>query len=174
MIKKKHDGPHFVMVTETVLDSPAWQAMSHGARSLYIALKRRYWPNQKNNGTNAFWKHFASTRWNGHPQVIFDIFNEPDGDPSTRHRGNWSVWQPNMQALVNYLRNTLHVTNVLWADADNCSASFNDCPGLTDPNDNLIYSFHHPPDPSRSEFVRETRPLPIRCLMTHPTAVALV
>jgi hypothetical protein len=50
MIKKKHDGPHFVMVTETVLDSPAWQAMSHGARSLYIALKRRYWPNQKNNG----------------------------------------------------------------------------------------------------------------------------
>jgi hypothetical protein len=24
--------------------------MSHGARSLYIALKRRYWPNKKNNG----------------------------------------------------------------------------------------------------------------------------
>jgi hypothetical protein len=50
MSKKKHDGPHFVMVTETVLDSPAWRAMSHGARSLYIALKRRYWPNRKNNG----------------------------------------------------------------------------------------------------------------------------
>jgi hypothetical protein len=50
MSKKKHDGPHFVMVTETVLDSAAWRAMSHGARSLYIALKRRYWPNRKNNG----------------------------------------------------------------------------------------------------------------------------
>jgi hypothetical protein len=50
MSKKKHDGPHFVMVTETVLDCPAWRAMSHGARSLYIALKRRYWPNRKNNG----------------------------------------------------------------------------------------------------------------------------
>jgi hypothetical protein len=50
MSKKKHDGPHFVMVTETVLDSPAWRAMSHGARSLYIALKRRYWQNRKNNG----------------------------------------------------------------------------------------------------------------------------
>jgi hypothetical protein len=50
MSKKKHDGPHFVMVTETVLDAPAWRAMSHGARSLYIALKRRYWQNRKNNG----------------------------------------------------------------------------------------------------------------------------
>jgi hypothetical protein len=49
-MSKGHDGPHFVMVTETVLDSPAWRAMSHGARSLYIALKRRYWPNRKNNG----------------------------------------------------------------------------------------------------------------------------
>jgi hypothetical protein len=88
------------------------------------------WPNQKNNGTNAFWKHFASTPWNGHPQVIFDIFNEPDGRPKWP---KWSVWQANMQALVNYLRNTLHVTNVLWADADKWSASFDDCPGLTDP-----------------------------------------
>jgi hypothetical protein len=50
MSKKKYDGPQFVMVTETVLDSPAWRAMSHGARSLYIALKRKYWPNRKNNG----------------------------------------------------------------------------------------------------------------------------
>ena len=49
-MSKGHDGPHFVMVTDPVLDSPAWRAMSHGARSLYIALKRRYWPNRKNNG----------------------------------------------------------------------------------------------------------------------------
>ena len=50
MTTKKRDGPHFVMVTDTVLDAPAWRAMSHGARGLYIALKRRYWPNRKNNG----------------------------------------------------------------------------------------------------------------------------
>ena len=50
MSKKKYDGPHFVMITDPVLDSPAWRAMSHGARNLYIALKRRYWPNRKNNG----------------------------------------------------------------------------------------------------------------------------
>ena len=48
--KQKHKGPNFVMVTDTVLDSPAWRAMSLGARLLYIALKRRYWPNRKNNG----------------------------------------------------------------------------------------------------------------------------
>src|SRR5215831_20881518 len=38
------------MVTDQVLDAPAWRIMSHGARSLYVALKRRYWPNHKNDG----------------------------------------------------------------------------------------------------------------------------
>jgi hypothetical protein len=46
----KHRNPPFVMVTNQVLDSAAWRAMSHGARSLYVALKRRYWPNHNNNG----------------------------------------------------------------------------------------------------------------------------
>jgi hypothetical protein len=50
MKKHKNMFPHFVMVTNQVLDSPAWRAMSHGARSLYIVLKRRYSPNGKNNG----------------------------------------------------------------------------------------------------------------------------
>jgi hypothetical protein len=38
------------MVTNQVLDSPAWRAMSHGARSLYVAIKRRYSSNFHNNG----------------------------------------------------------------------------------------------------------------------------
>jgi hypothetical protein len=46
----KNRNPPFVMVTNQVLDSAAWRAMSHGARSLYVALKRRYWPNHNNNG----------------------------------------------------------------------------------------------------------------------------
>lgn len=37
------------MLTAT-LDAPAWKATSHGARSLYMALKRRYSSNFKNNG----------------------------------------------------------------------------------------------------------------------------
>jgi len=49
-MNKKDRGPPFVMVTNQVLDAPAWRATSHGARILYIALKRRFWPNHKNNG----------------------------------------------------------------------------------------------------------------------------
>lgn len=54
-MKKKN--PPFVMITNQVLDSPAWRAMSHGARSLYLALKRRYSHNFHNNG-----KIYLSTR----------------------------------------------------------------------------------------------------------------
>jgi hypothetical protein len=50
-------SPPFVMITNQVLDSPAWRAMSHGARSLYVALKRRYSQNFRNNG-----KIYLSTR----------------------------------------------------------------------------------------------------------------
>ena len=46
----KNKNPPFVMVTNQVLDSPAWRAMSHGARSLYICLKSRYNSKQHNNG----------------------------------------------------------------------------------------------------------------------------
>jgi hypothetical protein len=49
-VSKKSSAPPFVMITNQVLDSPAWRAMSLGARLLYIALKRRYSSNRKNNG----------------------------------------------------------------------------------------------------------------------------
>jgi hypothetical protein len=42
-------GP-FVAVLKDTLASPAWRAMSHGARSLYICLKCRYHSKQHNNG----------------------------------------------------------------------------------------------------------------------------
>jgi hypothetical protein len=41
----------FVMVMLDVLDAPAWRAMSHGARSLFVALRRRYRHDIKNNGS---------------------------------------------------------------------------------------------------------------------------
>jgi hypothetical protein len=40
----------FVMVLQETLDAPAWRALSHGARSLYIALKRRHRSNPNTNG----------------------------------------------------------------------------------------------------------------------------
>jgi hypothetical protein len=40
----------FVPLLKETLATPAWKAMSHGARSLYVALKLRYSSNFKNNG----------------------------------------------------------------------------------------------------------------------------
>jgi|SRR5215469_17303535 len=42
--------PPFVPLLISTLDSAAWRAMSHGAKVLYIALKRRYSPKRHNNG----------------------------------------------------------------------------------------------------------------------------
>jgi hypothetical protein len=40
----------FVPLLKETLDAPAWKALSHGARSLYVGLKRRYNVNYHNNG----------------------------------------------------------------------------------------------------------------------------
>ena len=52
MTKAKDKGrlPPFVPLFKDTLASPAWRALSHGARSLYISLKLRYSSNFKNNG----------------------------------------------------------------------------------------------------------------------------
>jgi hypothetical protein len=42
--------PPFVPLLKSTLASPAWRAMSHGARSLYVALKAFYNQNSHNNG----------------------------------------------------------------------------------------------------------------------------
>ena len=49
MAKNKIEGP-FVALLITTLDSPAWQALSHGSKWLYVALKRR----KSNNGNRAY------------------------------------------------------------------------------------------------------------------------
>ena len=51
-MKKRNKGrlPPFVPMFKETLTSPAWCALSHGARSLYVALKLRYSSNFKNNG----------------------------------------------------------------------------------------------------------------------------
>jgi hypothetical protein len=42
--------PPFVALLKETLASPAWLAMSHGAKILYVALKARYSSNLHNNG----------------------------------------------------------------------------------------------------------------------------
>ena len=43
----KNRLPPFVPLLIATIDSRAWQALSHGARSLYVSLRRRV-PNGKN------------------------------------------------------------------------------------------------------------------------------
>ena len=42
--------PPFVPLLVDTLDTPAWRTMSHGARSLYIAIRRRLSNDARNNG----------------------------------------------------------------------------------------------------------------------------
>ena len=44
MNRKKDKGrlPDFIPLIKSTWNSPAWRAMSHGARSLYVSLKARY------------------------------------------------------------------------------------------------------------------------------------
>lgn len=59
MSRKNDKGrlPAFVPLFKDTLATPAWRAMSHGARSLYVQIKLRYSSNFKNNG-----KIYLSTR----------------------------------------------------------------------------------------------------------------
>jgi hypothetical protein len=52
MSRRKEKGrlPPFVPLLTGTLDAPACKALSHGARSLYVALKRRYNRDVHNNG----------------------------------------------------------------------------------------------------------------------------
>ena len=47
---RKNKLPPFVPMLIDTLDSRAWRKLSHGARSLYLALRRRYSQHSHNNG----------------------------------------------------------------------------------------------------------------------------
>jgi hypothetical protein len=55
--KDKGRLPPFVPLINETIESPAWRAMSPAARCIYIALRRRYSQNFRNNG-----KLYLSTR----------------------------------------------------------------------------------------------------------------
>src|SRR5438045_2271156 len=68
--------PQFVPVFHGTLDSPAWRAMSHGARSLLISLKRRYFPNDHNNGRIFLSQRDAAEEIGSHHNQIARWFRE--------------------------------------------------------------------------------------------------
>jgi hypothetical protein len=68
-------GP-FVPVLKETLDCAAWKAMSHGARSLYIAIKRRYSNNTHNNGRLYLSQRDAAEEIGSHTNQIGRWFRE--------------------------------------------------------------------------------------------------
>jgi hypothetical protein len=74
--KDKGKLPPFVPLLLTTIDSPAWKAMSHRARSLYVALRRRYFQKTHNNGRIYLSQRDAVKELGSHHNEIARWFRE--------------------------------------------------------------------------------------------------
>jgi hypothetical protein len=74
--QRKNRLPPFVPVLTETLDQPSWRAMSHGAKMLYIALKRRYNSNNHNNGRLFLAQRKAAEELGSHHNEIARWFRE--------------------------------------------------------------------------------------------------
>jgi hypothetical protein len=72
---KKSSNP-FVMLLIEIIDAPAWRALSHGARSLYIALRRRHNATINNNGKIHLAQRVAAQEINSHRNYVARWFRE--------------------------------------------------------------------------------------------------
>src|SRR5262249_43331941 len=75
-MRHKNRLPPFVPLLIATLDSPAWRAMSHGAQSLYVALKRRYNVKNHNNGRIYLSQRQARQELRSHHNEIARWFRE--------------------------------------------------------------------------------------------------
>jgi hypothetical protein len=71
-----HNNGPFVMLLIEVLDAPAWRALSHGAKVLYIALRRRYHATIDNNGKIYLPQRTAKRELHSHRDQIARWFRE--------------------------------------------------------------------------------------------------
>jgi hypothetical protein len=74
--ERKNRLPPFVPLLIGTLESPAWFAMSHGAKILYISLKRRYNQNNHNNGRIFLSQRDAVKELRSHHNEIARWFRE--------------------------------------------------------------------------------------------------
>jgi len=74
--KDKNRLPPFVPLLIGTLDSPAWKALSHGAKVLYIALKRRYSVTSHNNGRIYLSQRMAARELGSHHNEIARWYRE--------------------------------------------------------------------------------------------------
>ena len=110
----------------------------------------------------------SNTTLGSNPYVMFELFNEPQNAPVTSATTNpkqetwpdwlsggrqigpsstqtWAPYTPvGHQELVDYLRSTLNVTNVLIADGASFAESLTGIPILSDPGSSyqIAYAFH--------------------------------
>jgi hypothetical protein len=68
--------PPFVPLLLDTLDASAWRAMSHGARSLYVALRRRFGTQWHNNGRIFLSQRVAAKEIGSHHNEIARWFRE--------------------------------------------------------------------------------------------------
>lgn len=66
----------FVPLIKSTLETPAWRSLSHGARSLYVALKARYSSNLHNNGRIFLSQREAAKALGSHHDQIVRWFRE--------------------------------------------------------------------------------------------------
>jgi hypothetical protein len=74
--KRKNRLAPFVPLLIDTIDSPAWRAMSHGAKALFIALKRRYFHTNHNNGRIFLSQRLAAKELGSHHNEIARWFRE--------------------------------------------------------------------------------------------------
>ena len=74
--KTKNRLPPFVPLLVGTIDAPAWRALSHGAKALYIALKRRYNFTNHNNGRIYLSQRDAAEELASHHNEIARWFRE--------------------------------------------------------------------------------------------------
>jgi len=72
----KNRLPPFVPLLVETLDSPAWQALSHKSKILYIALKRRYSSKLHNNGRLFLSQRKAAAELGSHHNQIARWYRE--------------------------------------------------------------------------------------------------
>lgn len=72
---KGHLSP-FVPLLISTLDAPAWRALSHGAKALYVALKRHYSLKSHNNGRLFLPQRKAAEQLGSHHNQIARWFRE--------------------------------------------------------------------------------------------------
>jgi hypothetical protein len=74
--KDKNRLPPFVPLLIDTLNSPAWKALSHGAKVLYIALRRRYSVTSHNNGRIYLSQRMAAQELGSHHNEIARWYRE--------------------------------------------------------------------------------------------------